>query len=202
MSFWKDLCSPHHLLKDTTFFMQNFSLCGLESLPKHMPPFLILVTSYSTQGFGPFASSLVNHTPNHCNAAGCNTNTAVLLHKAGFELHTGAVTAFLYALMNTLGKQHYFQNELPEYPLRLFSWHKKKSCHLGNRGHLVEPLLWGLYCHFLCRNLKRDEFEGVEAVLTLLSDAKIFHLLPRANLQIKYLKKNSPFLCQLLRREK
>jgi hypothetical protein len=74
--------------------------------------------------------------------------------------------------MNMLGKQHYVQNELPIYPLQLFSWHKKESCHLGNCGHLVEPLFCGFYCHFLYENLKRVEFEGVKAVLTFLGDAK------------------------------
>ena len=41
MSFSKDLIPPHHLFKDIAFLIQNFSLHGLESLPKHMLPFLM-----------------------------------------------------------------------------------------------------------------------------------------------------------------
>lgn len=83
MSFSKDLIPPHHLFKDIAFLIQNFSLHGLESLPKHMLPFLMWVTSYNTQGFSPLPSSLVNHTPNHCNAAGCNTTQLFHFMKQG-----------------------------------------------------------------------------------------------------------------------
>lgn len=36
----------------------------------------------------------------------------------------------------------------------------------------MESLLWDFHCHFLCGNLMKDKFEGVEAVLTFLGDAK------------------------------
>lgn len=49
---------------------------------------------------------------------------------------------------------------------------RRKAVTLGNCVHFMESLLWDFHCHFLCGNLMKDKFEGVEAVLTFLGDAK------------------------------
>lgn len=133
--------------QEDCFSHVGFSTCGPGCLLAPVTPYLMLVMSYDTQPLGSILPTR-SPSPSFCSQfiTGLSNSTvaAILLQKAGSDLHPGAITAFLFALMNRPLKQNTFQNELTQQSLYSSLGTRRKTFTLGICDHLVKPLYMGL----------------------------------------------------------